>query len=166
MIKKTENIKKYDGVYTLLAEIRKDRLSHPIKYALSCAYHRTIAFFEDTIIRNTKAFIQRGRRGYADCDVWNFDGYLCDVIVGGLKDLRKHHSGCPTEIYEECKHNDQATKKEWNHRLDQMIEGFIAGRKIINLDYNWRNKKAGTILKLKYNRGMRLFTEHFFSLWD
>lgn len=34
-----------------------------------------------------KSFIQRGKRGYADCDVWNFDNYLRDVLIGGLKHL-------------------------------------------------------------------------------
>jgi len=37
---------------------------------------------------NIKWFIQRGKRGYADCDVWNFDYYLSDVIVNALKELK------------------------------------------------------------------------------
>lgn len=40
-----------------------------------------------TLYRAVKRFIQRGRRGWADEDVWNLDHYLSGVIAGTLKHL-------------------------------------------------------------------------------
>lgn len=157
--------KSYKSIKAMMRDLNKDKREHPIRYALSCIIPRTQGYLEDKV-REIKAFFQRGKRGYADCDVWNFDGYLCDVIIGGLKQLRKYKSGIPTELYDKYKPDEKAAHQEWNRRLDQMIEGFIAGRKIIDLNYNWKNPKTGALLRLKYNRGMELFKEHFFNLWD
>lgn len=40
-----------------------------------------------------KAFWQRGRRGWADCDLWSFDHYLAELIGSGLSELAKLKPG-------------------------------------------------------------------------
>jgi len=53
-------------------------------------------FYEIKYIpRKIKWFIQRGKRGYADCDLWNFDTYLEKVLSKGLRDFAKNASGYP-----------------------------------------------------------------------
>lgn len=37
---------------------------------------------------HVKWFVQRGRRGWADCDVWSLDSYLERVLAGSLRQLR------------------------------------------------------------------------------
>jgi hypothetical protein len=46
-------------------------------------------------IRKVKWFLQRGFRGWADCDVWDFDHYLSRVISGGLEHLSRNNHGFP-----------------------------------------------------------------------
>jgi len=33
------------------------------------------------IFKEIKWFWQRGKRGWADCDVWGFQDYLTDIII-------------------------------------------------------------------------------------
>ena len=97
------------------------------------------------------AFFQRGKRGYADKDVWNFDYYLSKVILGGLKLLKETHSGYPTKL----------TDEKWNAILDEMIEGF---ENRINVEsYEEYLIKNG---ENKLNKSLQLFAKHFGSLWD
>ena len=81
--------------------------------------------------REIKWFLQRGFRGYADCDTWDFDDYLIDVINGGLKRLQKHKCGIPTEIYDKYKNNiysiseaEALANREWNEIFNQIINRF------------------------------------------
>ena len=37
--------------------------------------------------REIKYFVQRGRRGYSDRDIWSYDYFLADIIGNGLKQL-------------------------------------------------------------------------------
>ena len=45
--------------------------------------------------RSLYAFWQRGRRGWADCDTWNMDLYLAEVIGPMLRHLAATEYGCP-----------------------------------------------------------------------
>ena len=40
--------------------------------------------------RELKWFVQRGRRGWADCDTWDFPGYLTPILADMLAHLRQH----------------------------------------------------------------------------
>jgi hypothetical protein len=103
----------------------------------------------DMLPRRIYWFFQRGYRGYADCDTWDFDRYLATVISQGLKQIKKYHHGL------------EPTKKE----LDIMIKGFEANLKIQDLNFDPQSKEV-VILKLKFNRGMELFKKYFNYLWD
>ena len=119
------------------------------KYALYFPYrlwYRIVDSWDNTI-----AFFQRGKRGYADKDVWNFDYYLAKVILGGLKLLKETHSGYPTKL----------TDEKWDKILTEMIEGF---ENRINVEsYEEYLIKNG---ENKLNKSLQLFAKHFGSLWD
>jgi len=100
---------------------------------------------------NTIAFFQRGRRGYAKCDVWNFDYYLSKVITGGLKLLRKNHSGYPLGL----------TDEKWNSILDEMIEGFEARNNCESYE-----EFLSIEVDKKLNKSFELFAKYFQNLWD
>lgn len=89
-------------------------------------------------------FLQRGWKGYADCDTWGFDTYLAKVIIGGLKQLKKYS------------HSSEPTQKEF----DIMIKGFEANLKMME------NPKNYDKLLSKFHRGMDLFKQYFNYLWD
>lgn len=94
--------------------------------------------------RRVKWFIQRGRRGWADCDVWNFDTYLARVIGEGAAKLRDISHGHPGELNE----------FEWSEILSQIAHGF-------------RMYATGRIYKADGNpQTIELFTKWFRHLWD
>lgn len=72
--------------------------------------------------REVKWFIQRGRRGYADCDVWDFHSHLTRVIEGGLKQMAKEAHGCPNQFYDE--NNEDNSFQSWKDELNAIAKGF------------------------------------------
>lgn len=105
---------------------------------------------------NIRAFIQRGKRGWADSDIWSFDSYLSTVIMEGLIHLKKYKSGVPTKTKYKC-----YSKKEWNLILDKMIQTFKIANKQSD-SYIILTKKQ----QKEYDEGFKLFHKHFFNLWD
>lgn len=132
---------------------------------------------------------QRGRRGYADCDVWGTDSYICDVVIPMLKQLKKARSYPAGSMPEGGDYTDyteadcQRWQKEWDERLNVMIAGFEAARGIIDgppdhfftpdesqpfgLHYDhpsaqkWEEEQEQIRLK-----GFEEFTKSFYNLWD
>ena len=94
-------------------------------------------------------FFQRGWRGYADCDTWAFDDYLCRVIIGGLKQLKKYS------------HSEEPSQKEFNI----MIKGFESNIKMMNMTSTWGSKQYWKY-KADFIKGMDLFKQYFNYLWD
>jgi hypothetical protein len=90
-----------------------------------------------------KYFIQRGRRGWADCDTWSLDGYLNGWMPAALKHLKaaKHgipcsmFDGLPTKEGDPYCHTDEAYKAaeaRWDSIMDRMIGGFEASGRILD----------------------------------
>jgi len=104
----------------------------------------------------TKWFFQRGWRGYSDCDNWSIDGFLMSILPEMLQNLRKNSIGCPVD----------STPEEWSIILKEIEEGFRANQKLMNLEYDWRNKTEEGYLKAQSDRAFDLFVKHFNSLWD
>jgi len=102
-----------------------------------------------------KYFIQRGKRGYSDRDLWDFSSYLADMVSKGLRQLRKESLGYPIML----------TEKEWNIILDKMIAGFRATIKMdsLTIDNYWQKYPK---LEKARNEGLKLFIQYFGDLWD
>lgn len=113
--------------------------------------------------RKTKSFFQRGWRGWADEDTWSFDYYLAKVITGGLKQLKKYHSGIPVDIYK--KYGDAEANKEWNKILDQIVEGFDLSIFLVDNPGQLNHQEEMEAKKI-INKGFDLFKKYFNSLWD
>lgn len=114
---------------------------HPILDFLQSYYYevgRKSKIPGDTY-RNIKWFIQRGKRGYSDADIWGFDYYLSEVIVKGLKDLQKqvHGSPCGTIGTQSISIEDKDTKEitEWKKIIGEIIWTFEATSKIQEHDW-------------------------------
>ena len=125
------------------------------------------------IFRDIKHFIQRGRRGWADCDVWNFDDYLCDIIIAGIERLQKDQLGCPSDFWDESAKNDECHR--WIECLEEMKQGFMAVKEQDEIHYSFKTDKNGERiidlkridqLEKKMERGLSLFAKHFRALWD
>jgi hypothetical protein len=85
-------------------------------------FYRTWKYKVSNIHREIYWFFQRGKRGYADCDIWSFDHYLARVISGGLRKLAKNNHGCPQEFFDENKREDECVK--WRIFLEEVASGF------------------------------------------
>lgn len=94
-----------------------------------------------------KWFIQRGRRGWADCDTWSLDWYLDRWMPDALRYLKANKCGIPRETLEGLPTNDEngfcptdeafsIAEERWNSILDRMIAGFEAGRRMSGGLYN------------------------------
>lgn len=116
-------------------------LSHPWKIVEESYYH-------------TKWFIQRGWRGYADCDVWSLDSYLSRWMPTALAQLQRNKLGHPVGM----------TRKGWDSRLERMKQGFLEARNIH--DMNFKTAQESMMIQRKVKRGLNVFVEHYFSLWD
>jgi site-specific DNA-adenine methylase len=96
-----------------------------------------------------KCFIQRGREGYSDKDLWDFDCYLAKVISNGLQRLKeKGLTSYPPEF---------VSKKEWENILDTIIEGFKEKLKACNC-YTYDFEKV--------NKALELLAKYFNYFWD
>lgn len=103
----------------------------------------------------TKWFIQRGWRGYADCDVWSLDGYLTGWMPKALRTLADSKIGHPMGM----------TMKGWHTRLEAMADGFDAAEEIQDLKHDHKSREEKEAWR-RFNRGMKLVHKHFFNLWD
>ncbi len=128
------------------------------------------------IFKEIKWFWQRGRRGYADCDVWGFDSYIARMISGGIRNLKDHHHGCPSELWDDGAVNQEWYR--WEEILEEIAQGFEASQKICDMDYFFTGENEDGLyehkidkerleqLTKKYKRGIALFSEYFMNLWD
>lgn len=127
------------------------------------------------LLKIIKWFFQRGLRGWADCDWWDMDYYLLKIIIPMLKKLKENKMGYPANL----------TESQWNDKLDKMIEGFEAAKRVLDNEYykevsgdsieaiqNASRKEVKQWYKLSradeklFKKRMKLFSKYFFDLWD
>jgi len=103
-------------------------------------------------LRGLKWFIQRGRNGYADCDVWSLDQYLVDWLPKAIRQLRDESFGCPEHF----------TNREWKKVLTKMANDIEVGDKILD-GVNLKERKK---LEKQFGNGMKSLHKYFFNLWN
>jgi len=122
-----------------------------------------------------KHYYGRCKYGYSYRDLWSFDDYLCDIIPPAIRDLKSNVSGCPGDLYDKKRKNNECWK--WKEILEEIAQGFEAAKDITHLRYFKRIKKGKyytreidekrhKMLSEKYDKGMKLFHKYFFALWD
>ncbi len=109
--------------------------------------------------RRVKHFIQRGRRGYSDEDVWGLHYHLSEVLYRSLTDLRNNIHSYPLDFQ---------SSDEWKAVLDEMIEGFY----LDVLDDEWQIEDIDERMKeykrreRKLQRSLTLLKKYYGDLWD
>jgi hypothetical protein len=179
MAKKIKTYGPYKSVEEMCKEMKEREKKHPIKtFFRHHIYYPIYRLCENIRMfpKEVKWFIQRGHRGWADCDVWSVDWHLCRIIPPMLRRLRKTKIGGPFD-------DKHGGVKRWNEILDDMIFTFEAASLIQNYDAVFPDKNAPTErinahrkkFKIKvftkeeydrYKKGWKLFQEYFYSLWD
>jgi len=116
-----------------------------------------------------KYFIQRGRRGWAECDVWSLDFYLAKVISQSVRSLQKFPNSVPSVFKKELGCGDEEAEKKWGEVLGKISNGFAAMCDIDDRAYVVAGKSFSvqeTERKNTAKEGMELFVKHFENLWD
>jgi|GEM_PF-3449461 len=140
---------------------------------------RTIAIMDfASHIREIRCFIQRGRRGYADCDWWKMNSYLTSIILPMLKTMKANSKSYPG-------YAQASTSEKWEKLLDEMIEGFEAAQRIIADEY-YKEVSGDTVEAVTkasreevlkwgalceadqklFHQKVKIFTKWYFHLWD
>jgi len=108
------------------------------------------------ILRKIKGFWQRGRRGYADCDVADLDQYILSWLPGALRHMRDTTVSFPSDL----------SKEEWHKILTEMADRLAVG----TLEYYYcmvgSDKRDEKSIEKEFEEGMRLFCLWFRDLWD
>lgn len=91
-----ENVWKFGGWS------KRHYLTHPWKW---------IAYF----FKRMKWAWQRSVRGYADCDCWNMDYWMIDILAPMFEDFAKNHIGYPGE-------ENGFTDEQWTKYLLEIAE--------------------------------------------
>lgn len=108
-----------------------------------------------------KWFLQRGYRGYSDCDVWGWYSHVARINEAALRHLAKNKQGHPIGM----------TMEGWQTRLLKMADGFKA---IQDEEEDFKSHKLPRRAyfavhrerQQRLNRGLKLYQLHFQSLWD
>ena len=108
----TESLKQR---YQLFEKVNKDIKRYPIRTWFSRKLF-SLQQFPSNIRLKVVGFFQRGKRGWAVSDTWDFDGYLTEVRIAGMTHLKKHGMGT----------------RRWKKTLQKVISGFTAYKKACN----------------------------------
>lgn len=131
--------------------------------------------FFDNLYYKCKWGLQRMFRGYDDMMVFGFHSEITDLIIPVLKAIKDDKHGVP--FMEEVggnmeDDNIELHEKAWHQKLDTMISGFEAARRLDCAD-NWdpeekniEKKRALDAADYKrFEEGMDALKKYFFTLW-
>lgn len=116
------------------------------------------------IYNQIKYFIQRGKRGYSDFDLMDFDAYLLELIPNALKDFNHKRDTYPSELSDE----------EWNDILNKIIFCFENANDLAVFFINSPEEESQKSNKLKekeeyiqknLEQGFKLLLKYFHDLW-
>lgn len=105
-----------------------------------------------------KYFVQRGRRGWSDQDLWNVDVFLVDMLVGALEQYKKESFGHPADT----------TEEDWETTIDEIIWGL---RQYQLFWDNWHELKIDDYIQAEKEamnalaRSFRLLGENLPGIW-
>ena len=157
MGKHIKKLKSKKQITQLFKDLQKDIEKHPIKHWFSRKWFQLKNFPSDIRLKMI-TFIQRGKKGWSYPDTWSFDCYLTDIIIGGLKHLRKYAHGYPVM-------KNINSNRQWKGILQKIINGFEAYKKISNWSIYYK-KSTYKKLNKKFKEGMKLFVKYYGALWD
>jgi len=99
-------------------------------------------------------FIQRGKRGWANCDVWSLHSYLSEVIRGTIHQLSLYNQP-PGDM----------SSEDWYMVLRDIENGFDAFEKMEEVACPKSSNGQWDNWSMEFERGMDLLKEHYFYLW-
>jgi hypothetical protein len=117
---------------------------------VSRQYHRTLNRIKPWPHHRLRWFIQRGRRGWADCDVWSLDSYTCLMLSGALIRLAERNHAYPGEG------SPWETPEKWDAYLRDLADRLKAW------DRQWFDMDAYGVTR----KAMEEFGRNLGYFWD
>lgn len=119
---------------------------------------------------------QRLFRGWDDSAIWSIDYYLAEMMPIWLEELKKKSKGAPTlylpqdKLMEDMTDDDtDAAQKRWFEDIDIIIRGFIAYKKMEDIDFEWKDIDDLHVkqdkMHIEFVAGMKKLTDVFGTLW-
>lgn len=106
-----------------------------------------------------KAFWQRGRRGWADCDTWCLDYYLAEVLAGSLAHLKASKHGISSSFLP----SGEPEEFEWRVAEELQEQNFSRWIEAFKVYAEGRDEEADY---LEVQFCLRSMANHYRSLWD
>ncbi len=156
--------------YSCVADMMENLKNSPLKEAYNTIYRFFLHIKESPSdsYYNIKYFIQRGRKGYSNRDIWSFDYHLSHIIINGLKDLKKitHATPCGQIGVQALEDKDSKEMIEWKRILGEIIWTFEIADKIRN--HNWIpvNDEKDRIELKKYERRLNTKTKKKHKIFE
>ena len=110
------------------------------------------------LLDSLKGKRQRFKKGYADIDLWRFNSWFLELMPRMLLEFSDRMCGCPIDMEYD----------EWKDYLTEMAKHFQEAYKIDNheeledMDY----KKHCDYCMEEFHKGIKMFEERFWDLWD
>lgn len=108
------------------------------------------------LFNEIKWFIQRGRRGYSDRDVWDAHSHICRVSSGMIKELRLICNSYPDSIVKD--------EYEWKEKLYRMEKDIMAYDYYQKTDVFLISDEEESLERTK--KGLKEMAEVINHLWD
>ena len=102
--------------------------------------------------------IQRFNKGYADIDLWCFNSWFLELIPKMLLELSDRMWGCPIDMEHD----------EWKDYLTEMAKHFQEACKIDDCEELEESdyKNHCDYCMEEFRKGIKMFEERFWDLWD
>ncbi len=107
-----------------------------------------------------KYFIQRGRRGYSERDLWSADTHIARVTLAFLNDVGKW--GVPVSSIK-GEDSFEASQARWNKTEDELR--WLMEQHLNDDVTKWEERSEPEYRK-RVERANRLFGKYWMSLWD
>ncbi|MCG3203979.1 MAG: hypothetical protein KCHDKBKB_00656 [Elusimicrobia bacterium] len=139
--------------------------------------------FVRDLYKDLRAIIQRGIRGWADCDTWSLDYHLSLWMPDALRFLKENKHGIPCEFAGKTAKDFKKGVKDWDKTMDKMIRGFEISYELGEMypklpenfdslsekekhDFWIKHHKEMDKLQKIEQEGLQLFAKYFDNLWD
>lgn len=130
-------------------------------------YNQVKGFFRapKTFYYYVKYFIQRGRRGYSDRDLWSYSNYFAKVTAGALETYANYKHGVGYPYYEQHDDVDDAYKAMQDDYREKaaLFREYAKNDRAYDKEYKDR---FGGLLDEEWDELMKWFVDRLPSLWD
>lgn len=144
------------------------------------AYHQTRQYQVDQYVYKVRHFLtsplrwryhiktwyQRANRGYADSDMWNFDGYMAGAIAAYLRWQMEHGHSVSMHYSDDYDTPVDIMVLRRNKEYREIAEIFEEYAKNGHAhDQEWKDLFGG-VLDSDLDRALEWLSKHYTSLWD